>query len=77
MQACCCTNVQDSDRARGEISLPTLMSFVCGLQLNCHNASANTFVALMGDSKADFKYYGPPELYERYVGGWCHLLLCC
>uniref|UniRef100_A0A0R0EDN2 cellulase n=1 Tax=Glycine max TaxID=3847 RepID=A0A0R0EDN2_SOYBN len=36
--------------------------------LNCHNASANTFVALMGDSKADFKYYGPPELYERYVG---------
>ncbi|EIE18751.1 Six-hairpin glycosidase [Coccomyxa subellipsoidea C-169] len=36
--------------------------------LKCHNASANTFVALMGDSEADFKYYGPPELYERYVG---------
>ena len=38
------------------------------VQVNCHNASANTFVALMGDSQADFRYYGPPELYERYVG---------
>ncbi|KAK9904857.1 hypothetical protein WJX75_003941 [Coccomyxa subellipsoidea] len=36
--------------------------------VNCHNASANTYVALMGDSQADFRYYGPPELYERYVG---------
>ena len=38
------------------------------MQVNCHNASANTFVALVGDSQADFKYYGPPELYEHYVG---------
>ncbi len=38
------------------------------MQVNCHNVSANTFVVLVGDSQADFKYYGPPELYERYVG---------
>ncbi|BDA49706.1 Endoglucanase F [Coccomyxa sp. Obi] len=36
--------------------------------VDCHNAWANTFVVLVGDSQADFKYYGPPELYERYVG---------
>lgn len=44
------------------------------VQVHCHNASANTYVALMGDSQADFRYYGPPELYERYVGGSRHLL---
>lgn len=38
------------------------------MQVDCHNSSANTFVVLVGDSQADFKYYGPPEQYERYVG---------
>ena len=36
--------------------------------MNCHNASASTYVAVMGDPHADFQYYGPPELYDTYVG---------
>lgn len=38
------------------------------MQVNCHNASAGTFMVVLGDSAADFRYYGPPELYEKYVG---------
>ncbi len=38
------------------------------MQVNCHNTAAATFMAVLGDSTVDFNYYGPPEMYEKYVG---------